>query len=428
MPRLTWGGSGHKIFESGVDRGVIYPESGSLGVPWNGLLSVTRNPNGGAATQYFLDGQLRTTLITPEHFAGTVDAYTYPDALAVADGTAAEATGLSFGLQPRKRFGMTWRTGIGNDVNGIDAGYKIHILYNALAIPTPKGHKTRGVDNAPSTFNWNIVGHPVEVANRRNTSYLVIDSTKANPATIKILEYMLYGSDNTSARLPTPSQVKTLFDNWAGIYVAPFVVHEKSKVFRNHPRWILKDYHDDPIEMGEDSDGKLYALDGTHEDVKDYIGKVFRNFRKMGFTYYELDYLEWGLKDSSEVQHSKKGKSSVQILRAIMEIIREEIGAGSFITANKTPYSPMIGYVDAVRIDRDHNWKWDDETTGHILAESYNTQYFNNVFWQVFLVFIESFFFDIQEQHGHSQILCTKFIPFINFVKVIINIWDNNVF
>ncbi len=168
----------------------------------------------------------------------------------------------------------------------------------------------------------------------------------------------------------------------AGIYVAPFVVHEKSKVFRNHPRWILKDYHDDPIEMGEDSDGKLYALDGTHEDVKDYIGKVFRNFRKMGFTYYELDYLEWGLKDSSEVQHSKKGKSSVQILRAIMEIIREEIGAGSFITANKTPYSPMIGYVDAVRIDRDHNWKWDDETTGHILAESYNTQYFNNVFWQ----------------------------------------------
>lgn len=168
----------------------------------------------------------------------------------------------------------------------------------------------------------------------------------------------------------------------AGIYVAPFVVHEKSKVFRNHPRWILKDYHDDPIEMGEDSDGKLYALDGTHEDVKDYIGKVFRNFRKMGFTYYELDYLEWGLKDSSEVQHSKKGKSSVQILRAIMEIIREEIGAGSFITANKTPYSPMIGYVDAVRIDRDHNWKWDDETTGHIMAESYNTQYFNNVFWQ----------------------------------------------
>lgn len=221
MPRLTWGGSGQKIFESGVDRGVIYPESSSLGVPWNGLLSVTRNPNGGAATQYFLDGQLRTTLITPEHFAGTVDAYTYPDALAVADGTAAEATGLSFGLQPRKRFGMTWRTGIGNDVNGIDAGYKIHILYNALAIPTPKGHKTRGVDNAPSTFNWNIVGHPVEVANRRNTSYLVIDSTKANPATIKILEYMLYGSDNTSARLPTPSQVKTLFDNWAGIYVAP---------------------------------------------------------------------------------------------------------------------------------------------------------------------------------------------------------------
>jgi len=168
----------------------------------------------------------------------------------------------------------------------------------------------------------------------------------------------------------------------AGIYVAPFVAHEKSKIFRNHPRWILKDYDDKPIEMGSDSEGKLYALDASHEDVKDYLSKVFRNFRKMGFTYYELDYLEWGLKDSAEAQHAKKGKSSVQMLRAIMEIIREEIGAGSFITANRAPYSPLIGYVDSVRIDHDHSWKWDEEITSHILQESYNTQYFNNVFWQ----------------------------------------------
>jgi len=168
----------------------------------------------------------------------------------------------------------------------------------------------------------------------------------------------------------------------AGIYVAPFAVHEKSRIFRNHPHWILKDLQGTPIVMDEDSDGKLYALDGSHEDVKDYIGRVFRNFQKMGFTYFELDYLDWGLKDSSEVQRAKKGKSSVQVFRAVMDIIREEIGAGSFVTANKAPFSPLIGYVDAMRIDRDQNWRWNKQITGHILQESYNTQYFNNVFWQ----------------------------------------------
>ena len=168
----------------------------------------------------------------------------------------------------------------------------------------------------------------------------------------------------------------------AGIYVAPFVAHEKGKIFSNHPHWILKDKDDVPIIMSEDAEGKLYALDGSHEDVKDYIGKVFRNFQKMGFTYYEIDYLDWGLQDSSDVQRAKKGKSSVQVFRAIMDIIRDEIGAGSLITANRAPYSPLIGYVDAVRIDHDHNWKWDEPTTGHILQESYNTQFFNNVFWQ----------------------------------------------
>ncbi len=168
----------------------------------------------------------------------------------------------------------------------------------------------------------------------------------------------------------------------AGIYVAPFAVHEKSKIFRSHPNWILKDNEGNTIVMDEDSEGKLYALDGSHEDVKDYIGKVFRDFRKMGFTYFEIDYLEWGLKDSSEVRRAKKGKSSVQVFRAIMDIIRDEIGAGSFITANRAPFSPLIGIVDAVRIDRDQSWKWEKETTWHILQESYNTQYFNNVFWQ----------------------------------------------
>lgn len=168
----------------------------------------------------------------------------------------------------------------------------------------------------------------------------------------------------------------------AGIYVAPFVAHEKSRIFRNHPRWILKDKDDNPIVMDQDADGKLYALDLNHDDVKDHISKVFRNFLKMGFTYYELDHLDWGLQDSSELPRTKKIKSSVQVLRATMNIIREAVGAGSFITANRAPYSPLIGLIDAVRIEKDQAWKWEEQTTGHIIEESFNTQYFNNVFWQ----------------------------------------------
>ncbi len=167
----------------------------------------------------------------------------------------------------------------------------------------------------------------------------------------------------------------------AGIYVAPFVAHEKSRLFRVHPNWILKDIDGEPIVMDEDSQGKIYALDCSHEDVKDYLARVFRNFRKMGFTYYELDYLDWGLQDFVQASKTRKGKSSVQVFRAVMDIIREEIGAGSFITANRAPYSPLIGYVDAVRIGTDQTWKWDEITTD-IFQESYNTQYFNNVFWQ----------------------------------------------
>ncbi|HZL11011.1 MAG TPA: alpha-galactosidase [Prolixibacteraceae bacterium] len=197
----------------------------------------------------------------------------------------------------------------------------------------------------------------------------------------------------------------------AGIYVAPFVVHEKCRIFRNHPRWILKDTEGAPIVMDEDAEGKLYALDGSHEDVKDYIAKVFRNFSKMGFTYFELDYLDWGFHDSSDVQRFKKGKTSVQVFRAVMEVIRDEIGAGSLITANRAPFSPLIGYADAVRIDQNHNWRWDD-TTMHIIQESYNTQYFNNVFWQndPDVVFLRNYKSDFTDEEQKSLALWAGFI------------------
>ena len=198
----------------------------------------------------------------------------------------------------------------------------------------------------------------------------------------------------------------------AGIYVAPFVVHEKSRIFRNHSHWILKDLNGNPMEMDEDANGKLYALDGSHDDVQDYIAKVFSTFRKYGFLYYELDYLNWGLQDAADVQRSKKGKSSVQVLREVMDIIREEVGAGSFIAANRAPYSPLIGYVDSMRIDKDHIWKWNEGTTHHIVQESFNTQFFNNVFWQndPDVVFLRNYKLGFTEDEQRSLALWAGFL------------------
>lgn len=198
----------------------------------------------------------------------------------------------------------------------------------------------------------------------------------------------------------------------AGIYVAPFVVHEKSRIFRNHPRWILKDEEENPVVMDRDADGRLYALDGNVEDVRNYIAKVFKKFHEMGFTYYELDRLDWGLQEPSGIQKTKKTKSSVQVLRSIMEIIRSSVGAGSFITANRSPYSPLIGFVDAVRIDKDQSWKWEEQTTGRILDESYNTQYFNNVFWQndPDVVFLRNYKCDYTAEEQKSLALWVAFM------------------
>jgi hypothetical protein len=198
----------------------------------------------------------------------------------------------------------------------------------------------------------------------------------------------------------------------AGIYVAPFVVHEKSRIFRNHPRWILKDDDENPIVMDHDGEGRLYALNGAVDEVRNYIGKVFKKFHEMGFTYYEIDHLDWGLQEHIASQKPKKIKSSVQVLQSVLDVIRVAVGPGSFITANHTPYSPVLGYVDAVRIDKDQSMKWDEETTSHILSESYNTQYFNNIFWQndPDVVFLRNYKCEFSSEEQNSLALWVAFI------------------
>ncbi len=168
----------------------------------------------------------------------------------------------------------------------------------------------------------------------------------------------------------------------AGIWIAPFVVHEESKVFRRHKNWLIQDLNGEPIVEKQTEAGKLYALDGSHPDVKRYIQRVFRTYRKMGYTFYKTDYMDCGLKANSGIKRYDKLKTSVQIYTDVLKIIREEIGAGSIWLSGNSPYGPMIGYVDAMSIGGDccnpHKENW----ISNVMDESYHTQYFNNVFWQ----------------------------------------------
>ncbi len=168
----------------------------------------------------------------------------------------------------------------------------------------------------------------------------------------------------------------------AGIWVAPFMVDEKSKLFRNHPNWLIKDLNGNPIPEWESPDGNHYVLDGSHPDVQKHIAKVFRTFRKMGFTFFKTDFLDWGLKDSTNIKRYDRDKTSVQILVDILKIIREEIGAGSYWLASISPFAPLIGFADGMRVSNDVESFWTPEGVGNMFQETYNCQYFNNVFWQ----------------------------------------------
>ncbi len=168
----------------------------------------------------------------------------------------------------------------------------------------------------------------------------------------------------------------------AGIWIAPFMVDEHSKLFRKHPNWLIKDLEGNPVPEWQTPEGNHYVLDGSHPDVQRYIIKVFRHFRKMGFTFFKTDFLDWGLKDSINIKRYNKDKTSVQILVEMLTLIREEIGAGSYWLAGISPFAPLIGFVDGMRVSNDVENAWTRDGVRNMFQETYNCQYFNNVFWQ----------------------------------------------
>lgn len=214
---LVWDQTGEKFYETGVKNGVLYVQhtDGTYpkGVAWNGLTAVTESPSGAEKTALYADDTKYLNMMSAEEFGATIEAYTYPDEFAQCDGSAEIADGVTIGQQARKTFGMAYKTTLGNDVSNNDYGYKLHIIYGALASPSEKGYSTINDSPEAITFSWEVTTTPVNVTGKKPTASLVIDSTKANPEKLTALEKILFGSTEAAARLPLPDEIATLMNN-----------------------------------------------------------------------------------------------------------------------------------------------------------------------------------------------------------------------
>lgn len=213
MPRLEWDKVGERTYETGTDHGVLYVAVNGTypkGVAWNGLTGVDENPSGAEASAQYADNIKYLELRSNEEFGATVTAFTYPDEFEECDGSAEPVPGMYIGQQKRKVFGMTYRTKLGNDTEGDEHGYILHLVYGGTASPSQRSYRTINDSPEPIEFSWEVSTTPVQIKDYKPVAHIRINSTKADATKLKALEGILYGSDETEARLPLPDEVKTL--------------------------------------------------------------------------------------------------------------------------------------------------------------------------------------------------------------------------
>ena len=216
MAKLVWDADSKRLYETGVDHGVLYLKDASgaytNGVAWNGLTAVNESPSGAEANDLYADNIKYLSLRSAETFGASVEAYTYPDEFAQCDGSAELAEGVMIYQQARKPFGLSYRTLIGNDVDGQDHGYKLHLIYGCTASPSDEDYET--VNDSPDamTFSWDVDTIPVVFEGHEPTSEIVIDSRVADPTKLKALEDKLYGTAETEPTLPLPNEVITMMN------------------------------------------------------------------------------------------------------------------------------------------------------------------------------------------------------------------------
>ena len=217
MSKLIWDNTGDRYYETGVKNGVLYIQDSTgaypSGVVWNGLTALTESPSGAEATALYADDMKYLNLLSAEEFGGTIEAYMYPDEFKQCNGEGELADGVVVGQQNRKTFGLAYKTTYGNDIDGNNKGYKLHLIYGALASPSEKAYSTINDSPEAITFSWEFKTTPVNVTGFKPTALIVIDSTTADATCLAALEAELFGSDGTpgsAAHLPLPDAVKTL--------------------------------------------------------------------------------------------------------------------------------------------------------------------------------------------------------------------------
>ena len=214
MAKLIWDEVGHRLYETGVSQCVLYVQEGGAypkGVAWNGVTNISEKPSGAEASPLYADNIKYLNLISTEEFSASIEAYMYPDEFAQCDGSAELAKGVSIGQQPRKAFGLSYKTALGNDEQGQEYGYKLHLIYNALAAPSEKAYATINDSPEAITLSWELTTTPVAVDGHKPTALVTIDSTKVDAEKLAALEAILHGSEAEEARLPLPTEIQQLF-------------------------------------------------------------------------------------------------------------------------------------------------------------------------------------------------------------------------
>jgi hypothetical protein len=256
--RLVWDQVGERVYQTGLDRGVLYLTDGAA-VPWNGLTSVEEAPTTELKT-YYLDGVRHLQTLLPSEFTGKLKAFTYPDEFDLVNGIAKFGVGLSYHDQPPKSFNLSYRTRIGNDLNGTDHGYKLHLLYNVLANPDGYAYETISDAPTPIEFAWTLTGTPEAVSGHRPTMHISINSIETDPAVLEILENMLYGSEVSAPRFPTILEVAELFGSVGALII----------VDNGDGTWTAIDSSDDYITMLDETTFQIDNADATFLDISTY--------------------------------------------------------------------------------------------------------------------------------------------------------------
>jgi hypothetical protein len=236
MTRVEWDAVGERFFEAGVDRGMLYVGN-NPGVPWIGLININQKTSGGKTVARYLDGVKISNRATPEEYECTIEAFMYPTEFEVCDGTKRLENGLRAGQQRRKPFNLVYRSGIGNDVEGLELGYKIHILYNLTAEPSDRGYRTLSDQNEPATFSWNVTSRAPLVAGLRPTTEYIVDTRDVPSELLAQLEDILYGTESVDPVLPSPGELIFLFDSYedlvydaGSIYTPVFATYDAGDI------------------------------------------------------------------------------------------------------------------------------------------------------------------------------------------------------